>query len=288
MSGSFLIKFSPLSPTKMEELKAGFRQEQVFDWTDLNLASFRWSPCACRLGQSGSPRSWKRTDSLVKGKNSHAVPVVASKLSGRGERLTFARPWFESHGLRCAFSSDPAVSSSIFVGENDWFWFGKHIDHRNHRKLNYSQTCPCDHLTKATTWKLRTRNFSPFNLRIQMYGVHSWNCDHLRNANCGHRRSAQSADLTCEKRPRMSDSAKNTFRSSNFSFAGTPNERSSRLQAPLGMVVAPRTRGDCRSPMPLARARACVKLCIENFWTKPGKWDHLRNRTTYSQSLRWS
>ena len=33
----------------------------------------------------------------------------------------------------------------------------------------YSQTCPCDHLTKATTWKLRARNFSPFNLWIQMY-----------------------------------------------------------------------------------------------------------------------
>ena len=97
--------------------------------------------------------------------------------------------------------------------------------------------------------------------------------------------------LTCEKRPHMSDSAKNTFRWSNFSFAGTRNERSSRLQAPLGMVMPitpPRTRGDYWSLMSLARARACVKLCIENFWTKPGKWDHLRNRTTYSQSLRWS
>ena len=31
-----------------------------------------------RLGQSGSPRSGKRTDSLVKVENSHAVPVVAS------------------------------------------------------------------------------------------------------------------------------------------------------------------------------------------------------------------
>ena len=31
---------------------------------------------------------------------------------------------------------------------------------------------------------------------------------------------------------------KNTFWLSNFSFAGTPNERSSRLQARLGMVVA--------------------------------------------------
>ena len=33
---------------------------------DLNPASYRWSLRACRLGQSGSPRSGKRTDSLVK------------------------------------------------------------------------------------------------------------------------------------------------------------------------------------------------------------------------------
>ena len=38
----------------------------------------RWSLRACRLGQSGSPRSGKRTDSLVKVENSHAVPLVAS------------------------------------------------------------------------------------------------------------------------------------------------------------------------------------------------------------------
>ena len=67
------------------------------------------------------------------------------------------------------------------------------------------------HLTKATTWKLRTHNFNPFNLRIQMYVVPSWKCDHLRNANCGHRRSALSVDSTCEKRPHTSNCAKNTF-----------------------------------------------------------------------------
>ena len=44
----------------------------------LNPASFRWSLRACRLGQSGSPRSGKRTDSLVKVEGSHAVPVVVS------------------------------------------------------------------------------------------------------------------------------------------------------------------------------------------------------------------
>ena len=33
-------------------------------------------------GQSGSPHSGKRTYRMVKGENSHAVPVVALKLSG--------------------------------------------------------------------------------------------------------------------------------------------------------------------------------------------------------------
>ena len=49
---------------------------------DLNPVSYRWSLRACRLGQSGSPRSEKRTDSLVKVKNSRTAPVVASQLSG--------------------------------------------------------------------------------------------------------------------------------------------------------------------------------------------------------------
>ena len=85
---------------------------------DLNPASYRWSLHACRLGRSGSPRSGKRTDSLVKVENSHAVPVLASQLSGWSVRLEFARPWVQfPAGLRCGFSSDPAVSSStIFVG----------------------------------------------------------------------------------------------------------------------------------------------------------------------------
>ena len=85
---------------------------------------------------------------------------------------------------------------------------------------------------------------------------------------------------------------KTLFRSSNVSLAGTPDKRSSRLQARrLGMVVAnyaPRACGNYRSLMAMAPAGACLRLYIENFWTKPGKWDHLRNRTTYSQSLRWS
>ena len=41
-------------------------------------SEFSLVAACCRLGQSGSPRSGKRTDSLVKVENSHAVPVVAS------------------------------------------------------------------------------------------------------------------------------------------------------------------------------------------------------------------
>ena len=85
------------------------------------------------------------------------------------------------------------------------------LSHRSRLSVSwmfYSRNCPCDHLTKATTW---THNFSPFNLRIQMYGQRSWKCDHLRNANCGHQRSAQSVDSTWKKRPHTSNRAKSTF-----------------------------------------------------------------------------
>ena len=44
-----------------------------------------------------------------------------------------------------------------------------------------------------------------------MYGVYSWKCDHLRNENCGHWRSAQSFDSIWEKWPHTSNWAKNTF-----------------------------------------------------------------------------
>ena len=141
----------------------------------------------------------------------------------------------------------------------------------------------------ATTWKLRTHNFSPFNSWIQMYGQRSWKCDHLINANCGHQRSAQSVDSTWEKRPHTSNRAKRTFCLSNFSFVGTPNERLSRLQAPLVMVVANYAPAYTWEPPiadVVAPAGACVQLHIEKFWIKPGKWDHLKYRTTYSQS--WS
>ena len=41
-------------------------------------SEFSLVAACCRLEQSGSPRSGKRTDSLVKVENSHTVPVVAS------------------------------------------------------------------------------------------------------------------------------------------------------------------------------------------------------------------
>ena len=60
-----------------------------------------------------------------------------------------------------------------------------------------------------------------------------------------------------------------------------------RLARPLP-DYAPAYTWEPRIANVMARAGACVQLDIEIFWTKPGKWDHLKNRTTYSQSLRWS
>ena len=67
---------SVLSPVNSSSIFVGAEREENLirndpekseftgDGTDLNPASFRWSLCACRLGQSGSPRSGKETDSL--------------------------------------------------------------------------------------------------------------------------------------------------------------------------------------------------------------------------------
>ena len=44
----------------------------------LKSSEFSLVAACLQTWQSGSPRSGKRTDSLVKGENSHAVPVVAS------------------------------------------------------------------------------------------------------------------------------------------------------------------------------------------------------------------
>ena len=55
---------------------------------------------------------------------------------------------------------------------------------------------------------------------------------------------------------------------SNFSFVGTPNKRSSRLQAPLVMVVANLPAYTWEPPIAddvMARAGACVQLHIEKF-----------------------
>ena len=58
------------------------------------------------------------------------------------------------------------------------------------------------------------------------------------------------------------------FYLSNFSFVGTPNERSSRLQAPLVMVVANYAPAYTWEPPitdVIARAGAGVQLHIEKF-----------------------
>ena len=125
-----------------------------------------------------------------------------------------------------------------------------------------------------------------------MYGVRSWKCDHLRNANCGHRRSAQSVDSTCKKRPHASNCSEKHFFDC-LTFLRRHSERAIFAFSSSAWhgccQLRPLTRGNHRSLMScMARTGACVQLHIENFWTKPGKWDHLKNRTTYSQSLRWS
>ena len=76
---------------------------------------------------------------------------------------------------------------------------------------------------------------------------------------------------------RQIERKKKLFRLSSFSLAGTPDERSSRLQDPLGMVIAnyapgcmwPGTTSRCM--MTMARSRACVQLHVEKIKTKPGK-----------------
>ena len=68
------------------------------------------------------------------------------------------------------------------------------------------------------------------------------------------------------------------FSSSNFSFVGTPNEQSPRLQAPLVMVVAitpPLTRGSHRSLMAWLAQGHVYNSILKNF--EP----NLANETTW-------
>ena len=162
----------------------------------------------------------------------------------------------------------------------------------------YSRTCPCDHLTKATTWKLRTHNFSPLeftdsNVRSAFLKMRPPEKCELRTSKVGPKRRSNLQKATTY----VKLSEKTLFWLSNFSFAGTPNERSSCLHAPFGKAVAnyapaytwePPIANALKKKKKIARAGACVQLHVEIFWTKPGKWDHLKNRTNYSQSLRWS
>ena len=62
-----------------------------------------------------------------------------------------------------------------------------------------------DHLKIADT------NFSHFNSRIQTCWVRSWKCDHPRNANYGHRRSAQNVDSTCKKWTHVAMRSRSSF-----------------------------------------------------------------------------
>ena len=124
-----------------------------------------------------------------------------------------------------------------------------------------------------------------------MYGVRSWKCNHLRNVNCGSpkvglkRRFNLQKATTCVKLQR-----KTLFWLPNFPSQAlrTSDLRVFKLRLAWSLPITPPLTREPPIADVMARTRACVQLHFKNFWTKPGKWDHLKNRTTYSQSLRWS
>ena len=163
--------------------------------------------------------------------------------------------------------------------------------------LNYSRTLSLrppdksDHLKIADT-QIQSLQFADVKCtECVLENATTWEMRH-----CGHRRSGPKLQFNLGKDDHIRQNKRKTlFQSSSFSLAGTPDGRSSRLQAWLAHGRCQlRPRSACgnyfsyRSLMTMARAGACVQVHIEKFWTKPAKWDHLRNRTAHSQSLRWS
>ena len=79
-----LIRLSVLLSLSDLKEKRSCGLGKILTRASLQLKGFKSSEislvaaCLYRLGQYGSPRSGKRTDSLVKVENSHAVPIVAS------------------------------------------------------------------------------------------------------------------------------------------------------------------------------------------------------------------
>ena len=132
-----------------------------------------------------------------------------------------------------------------------------------------------DHLKIADT-QFQSLEFTDSNVWSAFLKMRPPEKCELRTPKVGPKRQSNlQKATTCVK---LSEKA--LFWLSNFSFAGTPNERSSCLQGPFGKVVAnyaPTYTWEPPIANVMARAGACVQLHIE---TKPGKWDHLKNRTT--------
>ena len=154
-------------------------------------------------------------------------------------------------------------------------------------QLNLSLRPPdkSDHLKIADT-EFQSLEFADSNVRSAFLKMRPPEKCELRTPKVGPKRWSNLQKATTY----VKLSKKHFFDCLTF-FAGTPNERSSRLEAPFGKVVANHAPAYTWEPPianVMARAGACVQLHMEIFWTKPGKWDHLKNRTTYSQSLRWS
>ena len=147
-----------------------------------------------------------------------------------------------------------------------------------------SQSRPCDHLTKAATWKFRTRSFSPVK-RIQCTPsvLEIASTREMRIADSGDRRSTQAekSDKNCqiEETP--------FFLSSNFFFPASSNEHHHVHR--LGLASS--------KPQTMHRIGWSLSLTVRWIYvTTPNwiffepdlaKWDHLRNKTTFWQSLWW-
>ena len=138
------------------------------------------------------------------------------------------------------------------------------IKTKHNQLLNYSRTCPCDHLKIADT-HFQSLQFSDSNARSVFLKM-----DHLRNANCGHRKSAQSFDSTWEKWPNTSNWAKNTFSivqlfpRKHFQMS---DHRVCKLDLAWSLpITPPHTCGNYRSLMTMARTGACVRLYYWYDW----------------------
>ena len=88
----------------------------------------------------------------------------------RQKNLVFSEQWKKSHTSQyyrksAIFKRDRMTMTGLFI-------------------FFYSQICPCSHLTKQTTWKLRTHNFSAMLCALHWTKPGNW--DHLRTKTLSH------------------------------------------------------------------------------------------------------